>query len=214
VGSAERTPRQGVAAGVAPPQADAAPASSPTVPGANSRSRGSGPRAHTSTLIPAPFANPTPPTEPGRPPEVEAAPPASHSKVLFRSGAPSRSRGAEVSELGDSRDAPVATPIVASQGTSELPVLETAASRRVPRRAIATIACALAIGSVALGVCSGALKRAHLAPTVEGSTAIESPASRASEEIPGLGAHRLIPMAQRETSAPRLPKHAPGKRPL
>jgi hypothetical protein len=199
VGSAERTPKQGVTAGEVAAQADALPASSPTVPGANSRShgRGSGPRAHTSTLIPAPFKNPSPPPDQGCPPQVEGDAPASHSKVLFRSGAPSRSRGAEV-----------------SGATPELPILETAASRRAPQRAIATIAGALAVASVSLGVWLGALRRAHLAPTVEDSTAIESPAARASsDDLPGLGAHRLTPTAPPETSAPRPRKHAPEKRP-
>jgi hypothetical protein len=178
---------------VVAPEADTRPASSPTVPGANSRSRGSGPRAHTSTLIPAPFTNPTRPPDQGRPPEVEGEAPASHSKVLLRGGAPSRE----------------------AEGAPELaPVPEAETSRRVPRRVIATISCALAVAGVSLGVWSGALELAHLAPTVEDSAGIESPASRASEDIPGLGAHRLIPTAQRETSGPRLRKHAPGKRPL
>jgi hypothetical protein len=139
--------------------------------------------------------------------------PASHSKVLFRSGAPPRA--AEVSELDDSVDAPVAAPSISSEGAPESsPAPEVAASRRSLKPAIAAIACAFAVVGGCVAVRLGALERPHLAPTVEDSTATELPAARAAEAIPGLGAHRLIPTTQPEGSGTRLRKYAPVRRPL
>jgi hypothetical protein len=135
------------------------------------------------------------------PPQVEGDAPASHSKVLFRSGAPPRA--AEVSELEDSLEAPEPS-LVPPVG----------ASRRWLRPAIAAVACALAVVGGCVAVRLWVLERPHLASTLEDSTATEWPASRASEGIPDPGTHRSIPTTQPEAPGTGLRKHAPGKRPL
>jgi hypothetical protein len=206
MGTAERTPRQGTAAGA--PQTEARHASSPTIPGANPRSRGSGPRPRTKTLIFKPFGS-------------SVRPPASESKIQPRSGAEAgqeESQEWELTQLADAWAGETELDASAPEGAlvEHSALKQNVAASRAPRwRAIAAISVVVIVGS-SLAAWVAVHRHTNVWVVQEEPPPLEiadSPGSIASDYIPGLVTGRLTPTAQPEASGTRLQKHAPGKQP-